>query len=75
MEEDVNKRATQVAPVQPKKTIRHITTREFQTIVVVLTLILAGIAIATGNNESVVWAFLSAVIGMVIGQTVQGKNG
>lgn len=55
--------------------VRHITLLEFRTISLIVTMIVAGIALITRNNEPVVWAFLSAAIGMNIGQAIQSKGG
>jgi hypothetical protein len=54
--------------------VRHITSFEFRTISFIVTMIVAVIALITGNNEPVVWSFLSAAIGMNIGQALQSKD-
>jgi len=47
---------------------RHLTQIEFKAIAFVSTIVLAGIAIVTGMNEAVVWAFLGTAIGITLGQ-------
>jgi hypothetical protein len=47
--------------------IRHLTPNEFRAIAFIATLILASIAIITGEKDPVVWGFLGTAIGISFG--------
>jgi hypothetical protein len=53
---------------------RHMTSREFQVVTFVTTLVLAGVAIILRINEPIVWTFLTTAIGIAVGQTIQSNR-
>ena len=52
----------------------HMTSREFQAVTFVTTLVLAGITIILRINDPVIWSFLGTAIGIAIGQAVQSNR-
>ena len=52
----------------------HLTSREFQAITFVTTLILAAFTIWLRINDPVIWAFLGTAIGIAIGRAAQSNR-
>ena len=52
----------------------HMTSREFQAVTFVATLVLAGITIILGINDPVVWSFLGTAIGIAAGQAARSDR-
>lgn len=52
----------------------HMTSREFQAVTFVTTLVLAGITIILRINDPVIWSFLGIAIGIAAGQVAQSNR-
>ena len=52
----------------------HMTSREFQAVTFVTTLVLAGITMKLGINDPVVWSFLGIAIGIAAGRAAHSDR-